>query len=96
MIGMDYFYADQQVQCPSDEEVARAIVRLIEAGLTGRMLLSQDVFLKMMLTRYGGFGYAYVLRHFVPRLRRHGVRRRHLDRLMIDNPRAVFDATAAD
>ncbi len=73
MIGMDFFYADQQVQCPSDDEVARAIVRLVEAGLADRILLSQDVFLKMMLTRYGGNGYAYVTRHFLPRLRRHGV-----------------------
>ena len=73
MIGMDYFYADQQVQCPSDEEAARAIKRLVDAGLRRRsLLLSQDVFLKMMLTRYGGYGYAYVMRHFLPRLRRHG------------------------
>ena len=36
MIGMDYFYADQQVQCPSDDEVARAIKRLIDAGLADR------------------------------------------------------------
>jgi phosphotriesterase-related protein len=73
MIGMDFFYADQQVQCPSDEEAARAIVKLVEAGYTDRILLSHDVFLKMMLTRYGGNGYAYIPRHFLPRLRRHGL-----------------------
>jgi phosphotriesterase-related protein len=95
MIGMDFFYADQQAQCPSDDEVARAIVRLIEADLTDRILLSQDVFLKMMLTRYGGNGYAFVSRHFLPRLRRHGVDEATLDRLMTTNPRSVFDATAA-
>ncbi len=33
MIGMDYWYADQGVQCPSDEENARAIAGLIEAGI---------------------------------------------------------------
>jgi phosphotriesterase-related protein len=49
-----------------------------------------------MLTRYGGNGYAYVSRHFLPRLRRHGVDAATLDRLMIANPRRVFDATAAD
>lgn len=92
MIGMDYFYADQQVQCPSDEEVARAIARLIEAGHLGRVLLSHDVFLKMMLTRYGGNGYAFVLRHFLPRLERHGVARAALDTLMRGNPLSVFHA----
>lgn len=94
MIGMDFFYADQQVQCPSDEEAARAIVRLIEAGHLDRILLSQDVFIKTMLTRYGGNGYGYVLRHFVPRLRRHGLDDAAVDRLLRGNPRSVFEAAA--
>jgi phosphotriesterase-related protein len=94
MIGMDFFYADQQVQCPSDEEAARAIVRLVEAGYLDRILLSHDVFLKMMLTHYGGNGYAYVLRHFLPRLKRHGLGEPVLDRMMRGNPRSVFQAGA--
>ncbi len=94
MIGMDFFYADQQVQCPSDEEAARAIVKLVERGHIDRILLSHDVFLKMMLTRYGGNGYAYVLRHFLPRLKRHGLDGAQLDILMRDNPRSVFAAKA--
>jgi phosphotriesterase-related protein len=93
MIGMDFFYADQQVQCPSDEEAARAIVKLVEAGYTDRILLSHDVFLKMMLTRYGGNGYAYIPRHFLPRLRRHGLSEPILNQMMRDNPRSVFRAS---
>ena len=90
MLGMDYWYADQQVQCPSDEDNARAIKGLVEAGFCDRLLLSQDVFLKMMLTHYGGFGYAYVLRHFVPRLRRHGVGDESIQAMLVDNPRSIF------
>ncbi|HTI03531.1 MAG TPA: hypothetical protein VL752_21515 [Acidisoma sp.] len=90
MIGMDFFYADQGVQCPSDDDNAVAIAALIERGHLGRVLLSQDVFLKMMLTHYGGFGYAYLQRHFLPRLGRHGVSKTSIQRLMIDNPRDVF------
>lgn len=90
MIGMDYYYADQQVQCPSDDQSARAIVRLIEQGFLRQILLSQDVFLKMMLTRYGGNGYSYVLRHFLPRLKRHGVSEEHLTTLVQSNPQSVF------
>ena len=90
MIGMDFWYADQQVQSPSDEENAAAVKRLIDAGFLSRILLSQDVFLKMMLSRYGGFGYAYVQRHFLPRLQRHGVTAAQCAALMTDNPRAVF------
>ncbi len=92
MIGMDFFYADQQVQCPSDDDAARSIVTLVEAGYLDRILLSHDVFLKMMLTRYGGNGYAYILKHFLPRLKRHGLDDATLQTLMRDNPRSVFQA----
>jgi phosphotriesterase-related protein len=92
MIGMDYYYADQDAQSPSDEENARAIRSLVDLGFSDRLLLSQDVFLKIMLTRYGGFGYGYILKHFVPRLRRHGLDQSVIDQMMIDNPRSVFSA----
>ena len=82
MIGMSYYYAD--------EENARAIRELIDDGYIQQILLSQDVFLKTMLTRYGGHGYGYILKHFVPRLRRHGVSGEQLETLMIGNPQRVF------
>ncbi|WP_281981373.1 phosphotriesterase family protein [Thalassorhabdomicrobium marinisediminis] len=93
MIGMDFFYADQGVQCPSDDESARAILGLIDAGYLDRILLSHDVFIKMMLSAYGGNGYDYVTRHFLPRLLRHGLDPAALDILMVENPRRVFDST---
>ncbi|MCY1382291.1 Phosphotriesterase homology protein [compost metagenome] len=92
MIGMDYYYADQDAQSPSDEENARAIAALVDKGFVDRLLLSQDVFLKIMLTRYGGFGYGYILKHFLPRLKRHGVEQAAIDRMLIDNPKSVFSA----
>ncbi len=90
MIGMSYYYADESAQSPSDEENARAIRELIDDGYIQQILLSQDVFLKTMLTRYGGHGYGYILKHFVPRLRRHGVSGEQLETLMIGNPQRVF------
>jgi phosphotriesterase-related protein len=90
MIGMDYFYADEAAQSPSDEENARAIKALIDAGFIDRVLMSQDVFLKTMLTRYGGYGYGYILKYFVPRLRRHGVTDAQIETMMIGNPAKVF------
>lgn len=92
MIGMDYYYADQDAQSPSDEENARALRSLIDMGFVDRLLLSQDVFLKIMLTRYGGFGYGFILKHFVPRLKRHGVDQASIDRMLVDNPKSVFSA----
>jgi len=92
MISMDYYYADQNAQCPSDEENAFAIRNLIQSGYIERILISQDVFLKMMLTSYGGFGYGYILRHFVPRLRRLGVTEDEIK--IADNKVMVKDAIA--
>jgi len=93
MMGMDYFYADQGVDCPADYDTCRAIKGLIDAGHGGAVLLSQDVFLKMMLTRHGGNGYAHVLAFVLPRLARLGVSAAECRRLMVDNPRAVFSSS---
>lgn len=90
MIGMDFYYADQEAQSPSDEENARAIGRLREADLLGHVLLSQDVFVKIQLVRYGGTGYAHILDHFVPRLQRHGLTEEEIRHLLVNNPRNVF------
>ncbi len=93
MIGMDFYYADQGAQCPSDAEIAGAIKALIDQGWLTSLLLSQDVFLKMMLCRHGGFGYGYVTRHFLPRLKRLGITEAEIEQLMIGNPRRVFSET---
>lgn len=90
MMGMDFWYDDQKVQCPSDEETCRAIVHLVERGFGPQLLLSQDVFLKMMLCHYGGNGYAHVLRFVLPRLARLGLADDHLAMLMVDNPRRAL------
>jgi phosphotriesterase-related protein len=90
MIGMDFYYANENSQSPSDEDNAKAIKNLIDLGFANKLLLSQDVFLKMMLTCYGGNGYAYILRHFVPRLRRHGVSQEAIQTMLVDNPARVF------
>lgn len=90
MLGMDYFYADQGVQCPSDEDSATAIANLFARGYGQQILLSQDVFIKMMLCAYGGNGYAHVQRHFLPRLLRHGLTEADLTTLVVHNPRRAL------
>ena len=43
-----------------------------------------------LFTRHGGFGYAYLLRHFVPRVQRHCVSDEAIRTMLVDNPRRVF------
>ncbi|MCK2212416.1 phosphotriesterase-related protein [Actinomadura sp. ATCC 31491] len=96
MVGLEFYFADQAAQSPSDEDNARAIVELVRAGYAGRLLLSSDVFLKTMLVRYGGYGYAHLLTAFAQRLTRHGLTADDLTRLLIRNPAAVFQATVKE
>lgn len=91
MIGMEVFYADQGVQCPSDEQNAAWLARLVDRGHLDQLLVSQDVFLKSLLRSHGGPGYAHLLQYFVPRLHRHGLDETVTDRLVVDNPRALFE-----
>jgi phosphotriesterase-related protein len=91
MIGAELYYADQGVQCPSDEDNARCVMALLDAGCGERILLSSDIFLKSLLRAYGGPGYGHILQYFVPRLRRLGVADDVITRLLVDNPRALFE-----
>jgi phosphotriesterase-related protein len=96
MIGMEVFYADQGVQCPSDEENARWLTRLADRGHLDQLLVSQDVFLKSLLRTHGGPGYAHVPQYFVPRLRRHGWDDAAVTRLVEVNPRTMLTPAAPE
>jgi phosphotriesterase-related protein len=90
MLGMEVYYADQGVQCPSDDQNAAHLARLVDRGYGSQLLLSQDVFVKSLLRRHGGPGYAHILQYFVPRLCRHGLDEAQVLSLLTDNPRCLF------
>lgn len=91
MIGMEVFYADQGVQCPSDEDNARHLMGLVDAGFADQLLVSQDIFLKSLLRQYGGPGFGHILQYFLPRLHRHGATKELTDQLTVTNPRKMFE-----
>ena len=73
-----------------DHIVATAIPRLIEAGHTDRVLLSQDVCWKMHLKKYGGAGYTYIQETFLPYLKTLGVSESDIRRVMVENPKRLL------
>jgi phosphotriesterase-related protein len=77
---------------PCDHELAADVKRLIDAGFIHHVLLSHDVHLKIMLTAYGGGGYGYLLRTFLPRLRELGVTDEQIHTILVDNPRRYFSS----
>jgi phosphotriesterase-related protein len=94
MIGMLFNYPGEG-QSPSVEDTLEAIFGLIDAGFGMQLLLSQDVGLKGAWTRYGGNGYAFVPRAFVPRLIERGVDRALANGLLTNNPASLFAAAAS-
>tara|TARA_B100001123_G_scaffold59934_1_gene64763 strand:- start:542 stop:1636 length:1095 start_codon:yes stop_codon:yes gene_type:complete len=86
--------ANRTFQSANDVLVAEAIPQLIEAGFEDKILLSQDVCMKMHLKAYGGTGYSYVMEKFVPYLKYIGVTDTQIDKMLIYNPRQVLTRVA--
>lgn len=63
-----------------------AVTRLIDTGHIEQILLSHDSWYKTKLRTYGGVGYAYLLRHFVPMLTGSGLSKREVDTILVRNP----------
>ncbi|MFF9349340.1 phosphotriesterase [Streptomyces sp. NPDC014734] len=70
----------------SDHKVARGIAELVERGYADQILLGHDVCQKIQLKKYGGKGYDYIPRYFLPALRRLGVSEEAIRLIMVANP----------
>ncbi|MEW5991640.1 MAG: phosphotriesterase-related protein [Chloroflexota bacterium] len=65
----------------------RLISQLADAGYLDNLLLSHDICLRSTLRAYGGSGYSFVIREFVPRLRANGFGDTDIRQVIVDNPR---------
>ena len=74
-----------------DIERVRAVKALVDAGYLHNLLLANDVCLKTLLHKYGGWGYDHVLTHIVPMLLDEGVTEPQIDVLLRENPRRFLD-----
>jgi predicted metal-dependent phosphotriesterase family hydrolase len=70
--------------------VVELLCELLARGHGERILLSQDVCHDSQLSRYGGNGYTYIARTFLPRLREAGVSDAEIATMTIDNPRRLL------
>jgi phosphotriesterase-related protein len=83
-------YPMSDFEIPSDAERMRQILWLVEQGYRRQVLLAHDICFKVRLVRYGGHGWAHILRRVVPRLRRKGLGEKDIWALIAENPtRAV-------
>lgn len=93
MIGMPFNYPGEG-QSPGPDATARAVAGLIEQGHAGQLLCSHDVFLKSMLSAYGGNGFQYVPVLFTRRLTALGIPSATVDGLLRTNPGRLFESAA--
>jgi phosphotriesterase-related protein len=73
-----------------DEQRARNVKAIIDAGFGDRLLISQDVCFPQHLEWFGGYGYGYLLREFVPLLLSIGVTQAQVETLLVANAARVL------
>ena len=85
--GREMYYPHANIQFPSDAQRIQVVLGLLEAGYGDRLLLAQDICFRTDLVRYGGHGYAHLLRTLRSRFLQSGVSAATFDSILTDNPR---------
>lgn len=75
---------------PSDGERIRAIKEQIKRGNLKNILISHDACHKIAFTKWGGFGWAHILKHIVPRLKQEEITNEQIETIIIKNPKRVL------
>ena len=95
VLGFDLFGFDHSLlgvgrYPPSDDLVAGVVADLVERGFVDQIVLSQDVGVRTRLRRYGGWGYAHLVRHVVPLLREKGVKQADIETMLVTNTKRLL------
>jgi phosphotriesterase-related protein len=93
--GKDFYFTGSGFLMDRDMDRVLAVRQLVDDGRADRVLISQDVCLRTDLVAYGGFGYAHILEHIVPLMKRNGVGEDAIHTIMVDNPRTLLDVKSA-
>ncbi len=80
-----------KISYQSDEKRAKAIKNLIDKGHINQIVLSQDLTRKSHLTCRGGIGYSYLMKSFIPTMKKEGITQDQIEKMLVDNPSRVLD-----
>ena len=78
------------IDLPNDAMRINEIMQLIDAGFINQIVISQDIWNKIQLCKYGGWGYDHILRNVVPVMLAKGMTEEQIHTIMVDNPRKIF------
>ncbi len=85
-LGMSFTATERH----GEGRVVELVCELLTRGHGDRILLSQDVCHDSQLSRYGGNGYTYLARSFLPTLREAGVSDAEIATMTIANPKRLL------
>lgn len=75
---------------PNDAQRINELQELADKGFQDQIVISHDNYTKSALCRYGGWGYAHILRDTVPVMRLKGMPQELIDRILIENPKRLM------
>lgn len=92
LFGMEGYYpmVERVLDVPNDAQRLNEILELVEAGFARQLLLSHDIWGRARLCKYGGWGYAHIVRDTLPVMRAKGFTEELLHTLLIENPKRIL------
>jgi phosphotriesterase-related protein len=95
-IGLDCFGSafsidSETAMNPTDQARIDDLRAIFDAGYGDKVLVSNDICMKMRLHKYGGWGYDHIQTNLYPFLHRAGFTDADLTALFTDNPSRFFD-----
>jgi len=92
LFGREGYYPPhfRVVDIPNDAARINEILELADRGFEKQIVISQDVYNKSALCRYGGWGYAHILRDAVPVMKLKGMPEKLIHTIMVENPKRLF------
>lgn len=88
--GKDYYYKIFREANTCDSVRLERIKALIKQGCLHRILLSQDICMKIERATYGGYGYSHILRNVVPMMRDEGITYSQIDLMVKENAKRIL------
>lgn len=79
-----------KVRYQSDETRIQLIQRLVQEGFEDQIVISCDIGRRSQMQRYGGRGYVYLFRKFVPALQAAGIEPGVIEKFLAHNPRRLL------
>jgi phosphotriesterase-related protein len=88
--GAEWYYSTVDIAEPRDLDRINSLIQLIDKGYINQITLSHDVWLKQCWVHYGGLGYAHLLEHVVPMLKKRGISNDQIYQLVVENPKRLL------